>query len=300
MAGAVRSEGTTILGTYTPQQFQEYWYSSKAELSRYSLEQARYGEVHKGDAVFIFVTETMNPNKQVKADRPGPGDIPVLKLNAVRKFFTGIYPYSVMTSSFTPVEANKYPLPLKVTATTQEWCGHVYLQMNLNGDQYKVQSYSYFEKEGDQQFQLEKAIPEDAIWSRIRIAPTTLPQGEFLLIPAAMYVRFAHRPMEALKAMGKLEAVHEKSPKGLSMVRYTINIEEKQRMIQICFEREFPYRIQKWTDTHRGLHRQAPKTITTRAERTHTLNIDYWKHHNNRDRGLLKRLGLGPRELAAR
>ena len=70
-------------------------------------------------------------------------------------------------------------------------------------------------------------------------------------------------------------------------------------MIRIDFEREFPYRIQKWEDTHRGLYRRSPKVITTRAERTHTLNIDYWKHHNNEDRRLLERLGLGPRELAA-
>lgn len=300
MVSAVHAAETSFLGTYTPQQFQHYWFSSKAELSRYSLQQARYGEIHKGDAVFIFVTETMNPNKQVKADNPGAGDIPVLKLNAVRKFFTGMYPYSIMTSSFTPVDANKHPLPLKLTTTTQEWCGHVYMQMNLNENQYKVKSYSYFEKEGDQQFRLEKAIPEDAIWSRIRIAPDTLPQGAFTLIPASMYVRFAHRPLDVVKATGKLEAVQEKSLEGASMVRYTVSIEEQQRTIRIYFEREFPYRIQKWEDTHQGLYRRSPKIITTRAERTHTLNIDYWKHHNNRDRGLLERLGLGPRELAVK
>ena len=77
MGSVTHSAETTLLETYTPQQFQQYWFSSRAELSRYSLEQARYGEIHKGDAVFIFVTETMNPYKQVKADRPGAEDIPV-------------------------------------------------------------------------------------------------------------------------------------------------------------------------------------------------------------------------------
>ena len=83
------------------QAFNSYWHAGKAELSKYSLQQSRYGELHEGHAVLVFVTERMNPKKQVKADRPGADTVPVLKLNATRKFNTGIYPYSVMTSVFT-------------------------------------------------------------------------------------------------------------------------------------------------------------------------------------------------------
>ena len=36
--------------------FGDYWYQGKAELSRYDLKQVRYGEIHQGDAVLIFVT----------------------------------------------------------------------------------------------------------------------------------------------------------------------------------------------------------------------------------------------------
>jgi hypothetical protein len=47
---------------------------------------------------------------------------PVLKLNAVRKFQTGIYDYSVLTSTFARTAAG-FPVA-KLSFSIQEWCGH--------------------------------------------------------------------------------------------------------------------------------------------------------------------------------
>ncbi|MEM1407815.1 MAG: septum formation inhibitor Maf, partial [Bacteroidota bacterium] len=38
-------------------EFNNYWYAGKAEITSYELKQSRYGEVHDGEAVLIFVTE---------------------------------------------------------------------------------------------------------------------------------------------------------------------------------------------------------------------------------------------------
>ena len=43
-------------GAHTRDQFQDYWYNRGAELSRFSLEQMRSGEIHQGDAILVFVT----------------------------------------------------------------------------------------------------------------------------------------------------------------------------------------------------------------------------------------------------
>ena len=43
--------------TRLSQKFKDYWYSGKAELSSYQLNQARYGQQNPGEAVMIFVTE---------------------------------------------------------------------------------------------------------------------------------------------------------------------------------------------------------------------------------------------------
>ena len=150
----------------TSEEFKKYWYAGNAEITSFELEQARYGEIHKGTAVLIYVTEDFNPEKQVKADAQRPNNVPVLKLNATKKFYTGIYPYSTMTSTFYPVSNSKHAI--KVTASIQEWCGHVFMQLN-NRDQFEVQSYSYFEKEADQETSLEKTILEDELWKSLEL-----------------------------------------------------------------------------------------------------------------------------------
>ena len=297
-ANAHSSDGIHF-GTYTPDQFRDYWYNRGAEISRFTLQQARYGEIHDGDAVLVFVTENFNPAIQVKADHSGPQDVPVLKLNAVRKFFTGIYPYSILTSIFTPLDSQKYPLPLKITSSTQEWCGQVYTQMNLGNDDYRVRMHSYFEKEGDQDFNLKNHVPEDAIWNLIRIAPQTLPRGAFLMIPSPVYARLLHRPLAPQKAVAVLEPIEDKSLEGNSLVRYAIDFPGEQRTLRIFFEQEFPYRIQKWEESHRGLAGMGTKELTTRATRTHTIMDAYWEHHGNKDRASLPKLGLNAREMGS-
>ena len=51
-------------------EFKSYWNSGRAEITSYKLEQARYGELHSGYSVLVFVTEDFSKKKQVKLDRP--------------------------------------------------------------------------------------------------------------------------------------------------------------------------------------------------------------------------------------
>jgi hypothetical protein len=292
LASTAADAGTVPFATPSAEQITAYWYDRGAEISRYSLEQARYGEIHHGDAVLVFVTEEMNPSLQVKADRPDPGNVPVLKLNATRKFLTGIYPYSVMTSIFSPMETSRRLLPIKISFSAQEWCGHVYTQLNLRGDVYGVVSHSYFESEADRNFTLEKTVSEDALWTWIRISPGTLPQGRFQMIPGLLYSRLRHRPLEVQKVEGTLAPVEKKSLENRSLVSYAVRFPEDDRTLTIFFEPEFPHRIQGWEDTHRGLPHFGSRRLTTRAVRTNTVMTDYWNKHTNQDRKIRRRLGL--------
>jgi hypothetical protein len=235
--------------------------------------------------VLIFVTETMNPDIQVKADNPTHSDLPILKLNALRKFYTGIYPYSVMTSVFTPLSEGGRQKPLKITTSVQEWCGHVYMQMNRRESDYEVRSHSYFEREGDQQFRVPDAISEDGLFNLIRLAPGELPVGNFPLVPGTVYARLLHRPMDAVPAKGRLEPTRETSTEGSPLVAYGVEIPTLQRMLTIYFERDFPHRIERWEEAQGD----APTTV---ARRTHTIKNAYWRHNRNPDRRLLNQLGL--------
>ncbi|MGD2012835.1 MAG: hypothetical protein PVG84_03790 [Desulfobacterales bacterium] len=299
-ATASHADKLPQFGAPTQDQFQDYWYNHGAELSRFSLQQMRYGEIHEGDAVLVFVTEKLNPDTQIKADHPGSQDIAILKLNAVRKFFTGIYPYSIMTSIFAPVDVQNYPLPLKISTSTQEWCGHAYTQMNLNGNEYRVRLHSYFEGEGDKDFNLRKVLPEDALWTMIRLAPGSLPLGEFSMIPATVYVRLAHRPVAVQKAVGKLSLSSEKSLEGNPLVIYEIYFPAEDRSLRIHFEQDFPHRIQKWHETYKERIGMGAKVLATRAARTHTIMGPYWMYHTNKDRRRLEGLGLSTREMGGK
>ncbi|MEP1854382.1 MAG: septum formation inhibitor Maf, partial [Nonlabens ulvanivorans] len=61
------------------QDFKDYWYSGKAEISSYELSQSRYGEMRDGKSVMIFVTEPFNTVDEVKADNPSDDNRPVMK-----------------------------------------------------------------------------------------------------------------------------------------------------------------------------------------------------------------------------
>ncbi|MEN8885951.1 MAG: septum formation inhibitor Maf, partial [Winogradskyella sp.] len=182
-------------------EFNDYWYGGKAEITSYKLEQARYGEMRNGKAVLVFVTEDFLPDVQVKADNYNKNNIPVLKLNATKNFNTGIYPYSIMQSTFYPVANNQHAV--KISASVQEWCGHVYAQLN-NRDNFEITAHSYFESEADQNVSIDKTWTENELWTKLRIDPKSLPVGHISIIPALEYTRLKHIDIKGYNAVATL------------------------------------------------------------------------------------------------
>lgn len=280
-----------VEGELAAASFNEYWYGKGAEISRYELTQARYGELHKGHAVMIFVNERFDTKKQVKSDNPTPeNSIDLLKLNFIRKFNTGIYPYSTMVSVFSPIDIMQYPLPIKMTTSVQEWCGNIFMQMNLRERNYDVNSYSYFEETGDESFTLGNTISEDAFWNMIRFDYRQLPVGKFEVIPNSMFVRLKHIPLKAYTASALLRSLPSSTSK--SLMEYQITIPKLEKTLSIQFEKEFPYRIESWQETYLSGWGDDAKVLTTTANRTHTLNEPYWEKHDVKDVVLRKLLGL--------
>ena len=188
-----------------PQNFRDYWYNGQDEISRYRLDQVQYGAVNPGEAVLIFVTEDFRTDTQVKLESDAKDKATsVLKLNSIRRFVTGIYDYSLYSSVFTPIDTKKYERSQKVTMSSQDWCGQVYTQLNLDGGKYDVMKRSYFEKDASEDFKIDAAWLEDEIWTRLRMDPAALPKGETQVIPAAYAARLAGQKLEPQKAVGTL------------------------------------------------------------------------------------------------
>lgn len=272
--------------------WKSYWYAGKAEVSRFRLEQARYGEVREGDAVLIFVTEDFLPETQVKFEGRPAADKPVsvLKLNATRKFVTGVYPYSTMTSVFTPVDP-KVTGSYKVTTSSQEWCGHVFMQLNHRAEGYKGIYFSYFQGEGDRAFALPHALLEDEIFTHIRLNPAALPVGEVDVIPGTLFLRLMHREIGTYKATASLSDTANEADPGKPLRTYALKYADLNRSLKVTFEPDFPYAIVGWEETTAPLGGQGPPE-TTRAVRTHSLMLDYWNKNHNADAGLRAQLGL--------
>ena len=271
-----------------PSQKDAYWYAGKAEISSFDLQQARYGELRNGEAVMIFVTEPFSASKQVKLDDPSSAmkdQLPVLKLNMTRKFNTGIYPYSTETSVFTPYNQSDSRLDaVKLNSSIQEWCGHTFTQFNLRDNAYRWIQYSYFESEGDREGQLSPCIPEDEIWSLIRLAPDKLPLGDLQMLQGLHYLRFSHEEMIARKAEANLTANND-------LAVYSLHYPHNQRSLSITFNKAFPHEIISWEETYRDGWGGKAAVLTTRAQRKAVLVDDYWNHHANQDstfRNLLK------------
>ncbi len=264
-----------------PRQFTDYWYSGQGELNSYALTQWRYGEPRQGEAVLVFVTEPFSEKKQVKLDHPeaDPADeVSVLKLNHIRKFPTGVYDYSMMTSVFTPVDSRNYPQTLKLTATSQEWCGHTFMQFNLKGRQYRMQLFSYFESEGDRAQEVRAAMFEDEIFSRLRLDPAMFRDEQVLeLIPAAHYLRLHHQA--AMPRQARIR--HQQQESGTWLIVEYLHL---PRTLRIRYETEFPYRILEWQEDDDGR--------LTRAVLRQTLRLPYWQHHDNADLPLRDSLQL--------
>ncbi len=281
ITSTTNSESNLTL-TSTPkepsQDFKDYWYKGEAEITSYKLEQARYGEIRDGHAVLIFVTEDFLPELQVKADRQNKNTVPVLKLNATKKFNTGIYPYSIMQSTFYPVSNEQHAI--KVSSSMQEWCGHVYAQLN-NRTMFEIDAHSYFEGEADQELKLDKAILENELWTQLRMDPKSLPIGDIEVIPSFEYTRLRHKEIKAYTANAKMND-------GV----YSITYPELNRSLIIMFNPDFPYDIIGWEESFQSGFGPNAKTLTTKATKLNSIKSAYWGKNSNADKGLRKELLL--------
>ena len=264
------------------EEFKKYWYSGNAEITSYELKQARYGEIREGKSVLIFVTEPFLPGKQVKADRNYPDNVSVLKLNATKKYLTGIYPYSIMSSTFYPVGDNQHAI--KTSLSVQEWCGQVYAQLN-NRDTFEFTSHSYFESEADEHIKFDKALLENEIWNKIRINPDNLPIGEIEIVPSLEFFRVKHQDIGAFNATASIE-----SKNGINS--YIIDYHDIERKLTIDFSNTFPYEIEGWTEEFKSGYGPNAKLLTSTGRKLERIKTAYWGQNSNADEVLRDNLGL--------
>lgn len=269
----------------------KYWTQGKAEVNVYELSQNRYKDNHPGQLVSVFVTEDFLTDKQVKNETyTNSKSTWTFKNIQLKKFATGVYDYSLFSSVFTPIDRNTYPHSLKVTATSQEWCGTIFTQLNLKGKTYKYEQRSYFEKEGDVADAISKAFLEDEVYSVLRMNPELLPKGTFQMIPALNFMQLRHLKNRTYKVTAGIRTYKEKEFKGEKLNEYRIDYLDLNRQVRIIYENKAPYKIVGWLDTFPSVFdgKQRTTKVTLIAQKM----LPYWSQNSLSDAKLRKELGL--------
>lgn len=270
--------------------FEQTWHSGVAELNRYEVETSRYGEQRRSTVVAVFVTERFDPDRLVK-DEDGEGpSVAVLKMNRIERFVTGIYDYSIMQSTFTPYGSEGPAPSLEVTVSVQDWCGHVWLQLQRSDNKTNVLGHSYFEREGDERRVLPggpDVLWEDGLWTRIRLDPRSLPTGELRIVPGAVHARLRHRPLRLHAAHAELREIPADAEHPARLV-YALDYADRALHLEVASA--WPHELLGWTEF--AGEAGADRRVVTTAVRTATTRRAYWSEHDNDDLGLRAELAL--------
>jgi hypothetical protein len=277
-------------------EFWATWGDGEAELNGYDLTFPRYNQLRKGVAVAIFVTEPFSNSLRVKAD-PGkhaPGDeFPVMKLNLIKDYQTGIYDYNDMLSAFialAPVNGRPAASATKLSFSSQEWCGHVYSQILFGARSLHWTQHSYFDGEADQQREMdypENALPEDALflWARGMAQPWATPglNQTRSVLTSLETARGKHVPLTWATATLTVD----RNPQALRVPAgvYQVNVMRYKRQdgsSRIFYvEAEAPHRIVRW-ETSEG----------EKADLLGSGRMKYWEMNKEGGEAALERLGI--------
>lgn len=272
--------------------FDAVWWDGRAEVCGYHWRGVRYGEERRGEAVAIFVTESLDAQSHVKVDDQErvDGVVNALKLNLVRDFQTGIYDYDTMVSCF--VRSQDFAL-LKLSFSAMEWCGHVYEELDVRALEAKLTVHSYFEGESAR-----RALdaPHDGlvgeqlfIWLRgLRGAP--LAAGEERRVPY-LSSPFERRLRHLPAAWGTAEIARDDAPAVVEVpagsfpaLTYRVATSDGSRG-EFRIEEAEPHRVLSWTWHHEG-------ELTDAGELCGSRRLRYWELQSQGQEKLRAELGL--------
>lgn len=278
--------------------FWKQWGDGQAEVAAYDLVMPRYNELRRGVAVSIFVTESFSNTLRVKADpgkHPSSDIVPVMKLNLIKDFQTGIYDYHDMLSAFaTLAPANGLPAGLltKDVYSRQEWCGSTFSLATFDKNRVKITSHSYFDGEADQQRELAmqpNGLTEDGLWFWARgWAQPVLGPGDVKAVPLLTSAEHAKGMLQWTNAQLKRAPLTKKitvEAQQIDADLYTVQIMNGARK-DFYVERGGQRRILRW-DFSTG----------ERGQLIRSARLKYWELNGKGGEAALKQLGLLPRPV---
>ncbi len=246
------------------------WEDGLAEVADYDLTQFRYGNLHPGSATLIAVREGMDPQRQVKSAGATAPVVPVLKLQWIRSFQTGVYRYD--QSSFQLVRQAD-GLPLRWFITSHEWCGTAGKSW-VNGGPLRVSSY--FDGHGDLVQPLSlgaDAVPADSLWwwARAWVA-AGMPALNLRVVPSQIEARAVDTTPVAAVVSGSAQTVRDPQ-KPVAIAAITVTVRRGDHEDRLTVLAQAPYTLLGWVQADGS-------ALTLRQVR----RFAYWAQHDPQDR----------------
>lgn len=267
--------------------FWDHWGDGRAELDSYRITTSRYGEAREGELVLIYVTEPHDRRSWIKDDDAEPPErVEVLKMNANLEFLTGIYPYSVMTSVFSPVDdwGGERFRPVKIATSVQEWCGMYHHQVWPGRGALRSVLLSYFASDGEHR--REEDVPpetlyEDALLIQLRELDGAFADGgdwEGWIVPSLWNVR--RGVASASPVRGEIRRTEDvRDPEGRPVTRFTLRYDDYERVYDV--EAAAPRRVLGWRTS-----------VGDTVRLAETRRLPYWRLNDPDGRSERARLGL--------
>jgi hypothetical protein len=165
------------------------WDDGLSEMSYYDARDTLYGVERKYTRVHLMNRQWMSRTMGVKCEEKDPEAVAVFKFVISEEIPTENYNYRYLTTVFV---TRPTLTPFKVTQSSQEWCGTTFKHLRWTDSELKVQSFSYFGEEGDQQWSLSpKTSPFEALFFKVR-GFASRPQHYNLAMPVLPPLRSNH------------------------------------------------------------------------------------------------------------
>lgn len=273
--------------------FWQQWGDGQAEVAGYDLTIPRYDEPRRGVAITIFVTEPFSNSLRVKADpgkHPASDVFPVLKLNLIKDFQTGVYDYHDMLSSFlalAPVNGRPAGTLTKAAYSRQEWCGHTFQMALFDQSKVRVTRHSYFDGEADQRAELPhlpNSLADDAVmfWARGYAEPRINPGEQ----RSVQYLTSSEHGQGSLEWK---QALIKRSPVAMKINLEGQAVDAEKVTVQIIDG------VKKEFTVERGGQRRILGWEFSNGEKATLLKsarLKYWEMQKRGMEGALRQLGL--------
>ncbi|MFQ5463877.1 MAG: hypothetical protein ACE5E5_14775 [Phycisphaerae bacterium] len=219
-----------------------HWDQGLSEMSYYRATDTIYGAPRDYVRVHLVNRQWIDRDEGVKCEAQNPNAVPVFKINIAEEIPTPNYNYRYLTTVF----LDRFGLaPLKMVASSQEWCGTTFKHLRWMEDGLSVKSFSYFGGEGDQTWQLkERPFPYEALILLARdVALAGKPRSLSLLAPVRSTHAVTPSVKDATLAIGPTESIS--TPMGrFEVIR--IDLAWDGPRTQFYVESNAPYRLIKF------------------------------------------------------